>query len=611
MVVAALIMPCLACWTPEARAISSRDDLIAQMVASLERELPPEIHGIAIMKLDNRSGANLDMQFFQDDLELQLIHSPRFQFVNRKLFEAALTEINLCAGMQCFMDPATMQKFGQAKGIDAMIFGEVIDCSSRHEGLKGKDYFTTVMLRAMGTATASVLWQKEVTGVDSENVAMVLGGLPPAKAVTRAQALGRAVARFLRNSHKLPEESFRTVSLMNFENPKGLTIDMDEVHREIANAIVDSTRFKLVDRAYIEQYLKEHDLWYDRLMEASQRKNLGHLYGIDAFLGGTIREVSEDRVVFEVRVNDLESTVDVDAEKMTAQAANMEWYLPNMLRNVGPTRFTSKPTNAQVTLDGAVIGATPCEKQLTNGDHAVAFRLDAYDTVDRTVTCVYGQGQLVHADLVQAHSLVSIVSRPSGADIQIGGQFKGRAPVTGLTLPYGSLSIIARRDMFKTARAEVRVCEPRHEFVVDLEPKTRSQAVLYSALFPGGGQHYKGQHNRAWLITLGAGAAGGFALLSESQRTGAIDDFGAARVRYEAAVTQADIDAAFLTMESKKDEASKKARQRDLGLYALGSIWLANVIDAALGWPTEDAGIAVRSLHLNGETTAIGLVVWR
>ena len=40
----------------------------------------------------------------REDLELRLIAEERFDFVNRRLLESALQEMELCNGMECFME---------------------------------------------------------------------------------------------------------------------------------------------------------------------------------------------------------------------------------------------------------------------------------------------------------------------------------------------------------------------------------------------------------------------------------------------------------------------------------------------------------------------------
>lgn len=607
----ALALIAMATGPNSAVARTSRDDLVGQMVTSLSAELPAGIKGIAIMNFENGCSAPLDIDLLREDFELELIGAPRFDFINRSLLEAALAEMDLCSGMECFMDPATLQEFGKAKGIDAMLMGEVIDSSTRYDGLEDKDYFTTVMLRAISTSTASVVWQKEVMGVNTTNVIDVLGALPEQQAITREEAFGREVAAFLAQSTKLKARNIRTVSLMNFENKSGQSVDMDVLFRYLTNNIVSQTDLDLVDRQYMEDYLKEQGLWFDRITEASQRADIGRLYGIDAFIYGTIRQVGEDQIECVVRVNDVETNVDIDAKKLVATAENMEWYLPDMLRNVGPSSFTSSPEGARVAVDGKKVGTTPCEFQLVNGSHEVEFSLDRYETEAISVVSDFGQGQKVHVDLKLAFSTISIATQPSGADLFVNGGAKGKAPLKGMRLPYGKHKVDASRKMFETASKSFTVDGPRYDLTIELTPKSKGKAILYSLLLPGAGQHYKGQHARGWLFTLGAAGSAGFALISENARKSAADDFEAARDAYHDAITQAEMDQYFAVMEDKWTEADDKAKLRDYSWYACGGIWLFNVVDAALGWPAADAGVTVGSAPAETGGHGIAVTVWR
>ena len=64
-------------------------------------------------------------------------------------------------------------------------------------------------------------------------------------------------------------------------------------------------------------------------------------------------------------------------------------------------------------------------------------------------------------------------------------------------------------------------------------------------------------------------------------------------------------------MASALSTADDKEKLRDIGIVAAASIWLVNVIDAALGWPAAEAGVSLQAS--TGETGrhAIALTVWR
>ena len=581
-------------WATPTMARSSRDDLVAQMLDSLEQELPKNIKGIAIMQFTNGCNAPLDINLLREDLEVELINSPRFYFINRSLLDATLKEIGMCRGRECFMDPTTLQELGKAKGIDAMLIGEVINSSTKY-----KDYYTTVILQAISTSTACVVWQKEIMGVNTANVVDVLGGLPSEQAVTREEALGREVARFLGQSTKLKTKNIRTVSILDFENPGGRSVDMDALFRSLTNHIVSETDLKLMDRKYMEEYLKAQELWFGRLTEASQRKNIdnlygiGKLYGIDAFICGTIREVTDDKIVCVVRINDIEANVDIDARNLTAAAENMEWYLPNMLSKVGPSIFTSEPSGAEVLVDGQRVGVSPCKYQLSSGTHTVQYGLHDYESKSEQVVCENGRGQKVHVKLDRAISVVSFLVRPFGTDLVINGKAEGSSPLVGLELPYGDYKVQAERPMFEKMSRTLTVDSPSHEFTLELMPKSKSKAIMYSLLFPGSGQRYKGQYGKGWAFTLGVIGSAGFAVMNEISRSNAVDDYNEAHDAYLAAINQTEMDRQFVIMQDKLSKADDKASARDLGWTVCGGLWVLNVIDAALGWPAAEAGVSV------------------
>ncbi len=593
---AAVLYIVLMVGAPDAIARNSRDDLVAQMIASLTSELPDEIKGIAFMKLENTCRAPLDIDLLREDLELELIGETRFDFINRQLLDTALVEMDLCSGMSCFIDPEMMQEFGKAKGIDAFLIGDVIDSSTRYVDLDDKDYFLTVLLRAMSTATTGVVWQKEITGINTEHVVDVLGALPEMVPVTKEADLARSMADFLNSSEKIELADIRTVSLMDFENRTDSNFSTDAMFRQLANAIVSDTQFKLVDREYMKEYLKEQGLWFDRIADATQMKNIGRLYGIDAFIYGSIRDVTNDRIECVVRINDVETNVDVDAVRLTGTARNMEWSLANMLRNVEESRIVTSPVGADVLMDGRRLGQSPQRCLLTHGDHSLSFSLRGYRDTTLVVAGDFAQAMEISVQLFEHASSLDISSNPPGAAVQFDGEWLGsETPISGLETVFGEHSIVIKKDGYLPEALAVEVNRDRmsFNFALDQIGKSRSTALFRSLLLPGMGQHYKEQHGKGWLFTLAAFGAAEFAYVSEMARDDAVYEYEAALELYSEATSQDQRNAASAIMERASAKADDKESQRNTALMILGGVWAVNLIDAAVGFPLGDAGVNV------------------
>ncbi len=110
------------------------------------------------------------------------------------------------------------------------------------------------------------------------------------------------------------------------------------------------------------------------------------------------------------------------------------------------------------------------------------------------------------------------------------------------------------------------------------------------------GQHYKEQHTKGWLFTLGTASAIGIALTNESARKNAVSEYEAAHISYLGAMTQADMDQFFVVSEDAWARAEDSEQLRNYGWIAVGAIWIWNVVDAALGWPAASSGVTLAIL---------------
>lgn len=282
---------------------------------------------------------------------------------------------------------------------------------------------------------------------------------------------------------------------------------------------------------------------------------------------------------------------------------------------------TSEPSGLQLELDGKPVGVTPLRRlELELGAHEVLVRGQYRHETGERIVLVRGEHRELHltSSPINGGLLVQAVDRDSNAvsgEVLVDGRSVGRTWTT-LTVQTGphKVEVVSESDRWNS---EVTV-PVEDVLVINAEfgrtlraVKSRSRAVWYSLLIPGGGQHYRNRHPKGWMFTTGAALAGGYAFLSEMQARGAIDEYETAHDEYLAADTQLDIDAAYAVMQDKWDEASSQTKQRDLGLYALGGVWLLNVIDAALGWPLAESGVTLNAVPLDVGMTGVAVSVWR
>ena len=203
----------------------------------------------------------------------------------------------------------------------------------------------------------------------------------------------------------------------------------------------------------------------------------------------------------------------------------------------------------------------------------------------------------------------SIETQPAGAEITLDGSPLGHTPYVhwlpngdhrlGFALPGYERNSLTLRSDFGGAQT----------LLIELTPKTRGKALLRSLILPGLGQRYRERRTRSWLFSIAAVGAAGFAMMNQSAYDDAVADYDAARAEYRAAYSQVDMDAAFAVMEESFASAGRTRDRRDFAMLTLGGVWLANLVDAALGSPVANAGVRVGAVTTPGGRTALAATI--
>ncbi|MFC6634653.1 PEGA domain-containing protein [Microbulbifer taiwanensis] len=93
-------------------------------------------------------------------------------------------------------------------------------------------------------------------------------------------------------------------------------------------------------------------------------------------------------------------------------------------------RISSNPPGATVTVEGKVLGTTPLNAELIQGDRVVSLSLPEHKTADIPVAVTAGVDQtLAPVDLGAADGLLRVVSTPEGASVTVDGEFRGHTPL--------------------------------------------------------------------------------------------------------------------------------------------------------------------------------------
>jgi formylglycine-generating enzyme required for sulfatase activity len=92
--------------------------------------------------------------------------------------------------------------------------------------------------------------------------------------------------------------------------------------------------------------------------------------------------------------------------------------------------ISSEPAGARVLLDGKDIGKTPLRAEILEGTYRLSLEREGYDTLARTLHVTANEAQsLPPFTMVESDGIVRVETNPAGANVSVGGQFRGRTPV--------------------------------------------------------------------------------------------------------------------------------------------------------------------------------------
>jgi len=134
----------------------------------------------------------------------------------------------------------------------------------------------------------------------------------------------------------------------------------------------------------------------------------------------------------------------------------------------GTLKVVSPVPEAAVYIDGESVGATPQTKEMAPGDHFVVVQKVGYKKFEKKVRIEAGQTISITAELKAAGSL-KILSRPTGAEVEIDGKPAGKTPFDTEGLDAGKHVVVLRHQGY-------------YELSKTIEVKGGDQQVLNESL---------------------------------------------------------------------------------------------------------------------------------
>lgn len=124
----------------------------------------------------------------------------------------------------------------------------------------------------------------------------------------------------------------------------------------------------------------------------------------------------------------------------------------------GPISVSSKPSEAEVLIDGQSVGKTPLKlDKVLKGNREVEIRKSGYDPWKDTVIVAIDKPSEVSADLATIYGDLKVESQPSGATVLIDGKKVGETPYQIAEIKKGKHNIEIRKDDFDGWKKELAI----------------------------------------------------------------------------------------------------------------------------------------------------------
>jgi TolB-like protein len=213
----------------------------------------------------------------------------------------------------------------------------------------------------------------------------------------------------------------RSVAVLNFQNSSGarsleyLTTALPE---SISGALASAREIRTVERNSLKKVLKEIELGQTGAIDAAQVVEAGKLAHADILLLGSFSGDPE-KITVTLKAVDVKTGVVMEGRSVTAPLADvLEQSSQAALQmasaiagdKAGFLTITSNPDEAEVRIDGVIVGKTPLvEYKLSAGKHSLFLRKGGYKEEEREVNMQAGVVDKISETLLPLRKAVYII----------------------------------------------------------------------------------------------------------------------------------------------------------------------------------------------------------
>lgn len=234
------------------------DKLSDRIATSLQDIKDPQYRTVAFSRV-RQAGSDLDIDTLIDYVNVKVVRARRLRVIDRSKLQLILKEQQI--QLTDFISTQKYKDLGQLMGVDLFVYGTV--------------YRDALVLKAIDVQNSAIAWADWFA---LEDVAPQAGSL-------QSLATG-TVTSLQKDTARLKQDKVRLVSFWGVDTA-GL-FPPEAVMDYLSVGITKDGNFRVVDRENIRLIAEEQQLNQAAFIDEKNAKRLGELYGVDAFLYGTL-----------------------------------------------------------------------------------------------------------------------------------------------------------------------------------------------------------------------------------------------------------------------------------------------------------------------------------
>ena len=153
----------------------------------------------------------------------------------------------------------------------------------------------------------------------------------------------------------------------------------------------------------------------------------------------------------------------------------------------------SLPPEAALLVDGKQVGSTPAKVEILQGSRELQLEKPGYKIWQSTISVVAGKDQAIpQVALVRADGKVNITTEPRGANVTIGGRYRGQSPLEVSLAPGRTYEVLLSKVGYAPEKRNITV-KPEQDIALDSRLKPITGTLRLKVSPPGGTLYVDGK----------------------------------------------------------------------------------------------------------------------